>query len=185
MRNSFLAFCCLFQFCVLFNSCNRYIDRIQKSTPLPASNSYFRFYTGRNHFEYQSNVLLTKDAENIVPKHFEINLPKDIKYYEIISSSNFAFYYGNDQVVFLKIDLESTKLRSDSIFDATDIEVRRFIEYEIITSRKERYDIKEIPINRSRVTKFIRRDCAMIFLYNIKVDNYEMFLEHVKTFKFL
>jgi len=132
------------------------------------------------------NITYNKgDNEIYKPKPFEINLPKKIKYWEAITSSNFGFYYKSKQVIFINTDLENcSNNKSDSIiYTPSEKEIETLITTTFETSRKKRRNIKEIPLLKRRKNQIIKKQEITILLYNIKNKNFNQYLDLVKTFK--
>src|SRR5438477_11918240 len=100
---------------LVMSSCNRYIDVANGSTPVEQSS--LKFYTDSNLFTFKTNIVTTRDTEKIYPKFFEVALPKKIRYYEFINSSDFGFYYDKGQVIFIKIELEPKMRSQDTTYN--------------------------------------------------------------------
>ncbi len=135
-------------------------------------------------FKFIPNITYTRDNEIYKPKSFEINLPKKIKFWEAINSSNFGIYYKSKQVIFINTDLENcSNNKSDSIYTPSEKEIEYLITTIFETSREKRRDIKEIPFLKCRKHQIIKRQRITILLYNIKNKNYDNYLKLIKTFK--
>lgn len=72
-------------------SCRPYIDATNGSPPVQQGD--LKFYTDSNPFAFKSNFILTRDIEEVPPKFFEVTLPKKMRYYEFINSTDFAFFF--------------------------------------------------------------------------------------------
>lgn len=166
-------------------SCGKYLDAVKKTSVIPVKQGYFDFYPDSNLFTYKSSVVLTRDTEKIYPKSFSVKLPKNIKYYEFVSSSNFAFYYGKEEVIFIKVNLEGKESTEDTALFPSQEKLQQFIEYELNTANNKKYDIKKIPFDKNRKTSLIKKGNATILLYNVQKGNYDVFYDYVSTFKFL
>ena len=136
-------------------------------------------------FKFIPNVTYNRgDNEIYKPKPFEISLPKEIRYWEAISSSNFGIYYKSNQVIFINTDLyNSSNNKSDSIYTPSEKEMENLITTIYVTSRKKRRDIKEIPVLKDRKYQILKKQGVIILLYNIKNKNYNDYLKLIKTFK--
>lgn len=170
---------CLF----MFTSCGRYIDKVNNQQSLPVKQGYFDFYSDSNVLAYTSSVGLTRGNGTIYPKHFKVNLPKGIKYYELTGSTDFSIYYESKQVFFIRVDLEKNEA-GDTVYVPNRDELESFIQSKL-TLRKSKYDIKEIDYNPSRKHVFIRKGAATIFLYNIKPREYDLFFKSATSFSFI
>lgn len=170
---------------IALSSCGGYLDTVKKTAIIPIKQGYFDFYPDSNLFTYKSSVVLTRDTEKIYPKSFSVKLPKNLKYYEFVSSSNFAFYYGKGEVIFIKVNLEGKESAEDTAFFPSQEKLQQFIEYELNTANNNKYDIKKIPFDKNRKTLLIRKGNATILLYNIQKGNYDLFYDYVSTFKFI
>lgn len=170
---------------ITFTSCGRYLDTVKKTSIIPVKQGYFDFYPDSNLFTYRSSVVLTRDTEKIYPKSFSVKFPKNLKYYELVRSSNFAFYYDKGEVIFIKVDLENKVSAEDTIFFPSQEQLEQVIEYELNTANNNKYDIKKIPFDKHRKSSLIRKGDATILLYNIRKENYDLFYNFVNTFKFM
>lgn len=164
------------------SSCNRYIDVAGGSSSIEQGT--LKFYADSNVFTYRTNIVATRDQEKVYPKFFEVALPKKIKYYEFINSSDFGFYYDKGQVVFIKIDLEPKRRRIDTAYTPLKKELEEFVQTELKT-RRSKYDIKNISLIEGRRNIIITKGDATILLYNITSDNENQFLSHLNTFRFI
>ena len=97
-------------------SCSKYIDAVAKEDKLTKTVGYLTFYPDSNVFSYKTSITLTKDKEKAYPRSFKIALPKDLKYYEVLGSTHFVFYYNSNQSVMAVVDLEdSTSVAEDGL----------------------------------------------------------------------
>lgn len=167
---------------VIFLSCNRYID-VSKENQISVQQGYFQFYRDSNVLVYKSNVALIRDTEKVYPKSFKVKLPKRIKHYEFVGSSDFAFYYGNNQVVFIKINLENGQLKQESFYVPSGEQLESFIQ-QVATDNNKKYDIKKIPSKAGRVSKIMVKGEATILLYNILENNEELFSNYLSSLTF-
>lgn len=163
-------------------SCRTYVDATKGNTPVEQGS--FKFYTDSNLFIFKTNVILTRDKEEVHPKFFEVTLPKKIKYYEFINSSDFGFYYDKGQVVFIKIELEPKIKNKDTTYSPSAEKLKEFIQSGLKTGGAK-YDIKKIPVYTGRRNVILIRGDAMILLYNITDNNYSQFLDYLNRFRFI
>lgn len=166
------------------SSCNRYLDVIRYNDSVPMKQGFFEFYPDSNLLIYKSKVVLTSDAEKIYPKSFKVKLPKKLKYYELFGSSDFALYYDKGQVIFIKVDLENKKPAQDTVYTPSKEQLNEFIQFKISTGNGK-YDIKEIPFHAERKNVIIEKGSAVILLYNIYEENYDLFFDYVNEFSFI
>lgn len=167
----------------MFNlsSCNRYIDAKNGNTSIEQGS--LKFYTDSNLFTYRTNIIATRDKEKIYPKFFEVTLPKKMKYYEFINSTDFGFYYDKGQVIFIKIELEPTAQVKDTTYIPSQEKLEEFIQS--LKANDHKYDIKKIPVYKERRNAVLNKGDATILLYNVVDDNYKQFFDDVSSFKFI
>jgi hypothetical protein len=165
-------------------SCSRVIDKTKIDTDLLESNGHFKVYLDSNIFTYSTNAILTRDTEKIYPKSFKVKLPKGLKSYELTGSSDFSFYYQNNQVILIRIDLENHKCDQDTFYYPSENELEKFIKSKLSLT-KSKYNIIEIPINLKRKQMFIKKGSATILLYNIEPKSYNLFYKYVNEFSFI
>ncbi len=169
---------------VILSACNRYVDVVKNGSNMPIQQGYLNFYRDSNVLIYKSNIILTRDTEKIYPRSFEVTLPKRIKYYEFLGMSDFAFYYDQNQVFFIKINLENRKGISDSSYVPSTEGLANFIQ-QLSTGNNKKYNIHEIAVNADRVNKIVTKGDATILLYNIKKENEDIFSSYLSSFVFL
>ena len=164
---------------IILLSCNRYIDKSPGNT-IPVQQGYLQIYSDSNVLEYKSNIALTMDTEKLYPKSFRVQLPKRIKYYEFVGSTDFAFYYDKSQVVLIKIDLENKKSTPDTSYVPSEVELSRFIQQSSTSnSNHKKYNISEMTGLSDRINKIIRRGDAEILLYNIVKEKEGLFSDYL------
>lgn len=164
------------------SSCNWYIDVTNESTSIEQGT--LKFYTDSNLFTYRTNIVATRDKEKVYPKFFEIKLPKKIKYYEFINSTDFGFYYDKGQVIFIKMELEPTAQTKDTTYTPSQRELEELIQ-SVLKTNGGKYDIKKIPAHKERRNVILIKGDATILLYNMADDNYKEFFDNVSSFKFI
>jgi len=164
------------------SSCRTYIDATNGSTPVEQGS--LKFYTDNNLFTFKTSIILTRDKEEVHPKFFQVTLPKKIRYYEFINSTDFGFYYDKGQVVFIKIELEPVSKRSDTIYTPLKGQLEEFLQADLKTGGGK-YDIKKIPFYKDRKNAIITKGDATIILYNITDNNYDQFLKYLNRFEFI
>ena len=169
---------------ILLLSCNRYIDR-STGNNISVQQGHLNFYADSNVLVYKSNIGLTRDTEKVYPKAFKVKLPKKIKYYEFVGSTDFAFYYDNGQVVLIKVNLESPSLLQDTSYIPAEAELNRFIQLSSTGDNHRKYNAKEIASRADRINKVIAKGDATILLYNIVKKNENLFSNYLNSFSFL
>ena len=171
----------------LFSVCScttNYIDTVGNHSQIPVNSDFFQFYPDSNVFRYKSNIVLTKDTEKVYPKFFEVTLPKKIRYYTLIGSTDFSFYYDKNQVVFIKIDIEGTKSNTDTVYTPSREQLDEFIESEV-RAGSGKYNLKNTSFNPSRKHLVMQKGDAAILLYNIEGKNLDLFSNYVGQFRFI
>jgi len=135
-------------------------------------------------YTYDSNIQLTRDNETIIPKHFCIRVPSDIKYYESINSSDFGFYYSGKQIIFIKIDLENKMPVADTIYQPTREQILEVLAH-AQTSNNRSHSLNKIQILDNRKHMIMQRGAATILLVNIYPKKFDSFLEGIQQFQFI
>jgi len=164
-------------------SCNRYIDAVAEKDKLPKTVGYLTVYPDSNLFSYKSNVALTRDIEKIYPKSFKITLPKDLKYYEVVGSTEFVFYYANNQAVMVKVDLDrkSSAIKNYLSYVPNDQEIEQIVQSKL-ASAQSKYDIKKIRIAAKNKQYVVKEKGVLLLLYNIQPKNHDIFVKSLKSF---
>lgn len=180
------TFECAILIIILFSSiaCNRYVDNGKTERKIQIQQSAFTFFPDYNFLVYKSNVGLKMDDIIIKPKSFEVRLPKKIKSYTFSNSTNFYFYYNDEQAIFIKINLERTDLTKDTFYTPNPNEVTNIIHHDILGA-DSKYNINKIELNTNRKQTLIQKGAATILLYNIKADNQNTFFNFLNSFKFI
>jgi hypothetical protein len=174
----------LFVLLFIISSCARYVDTGKYNSSEQIKYEFFRFFPDSNIFKYKSNVVLTRDTEKIYLKNFEVKLPKKIRYYELIGTTDFTFYYDKSQVIFIKVDHENKNIKQDTVYTPSKDQLNEIIDSEVKTE-SGKYDLKDIPFKEHRKNLIIQRGTAMILLCNIYDYNFPLFFEYVNSFKFI
>ncbi len=164
-------------------ACNRYIDAVAKEDKLPKTVGYLAIYPDSNVFSYKASITLTRDKEKIYPRSFKIALPKDLKYYEVVGSTHFVFYYNNNQSVMVVVDLEdSTSVAENGLsYIPKADEIDQIIQSKL-TLTKSKFDIKRIPLNAKYKQLVVKRKWVTFLLYNIAPRNYDLFVNYLSSF---
>lgn len=164
-------------------SCNRYFDAVAEKDKLPKTVGYLTIYPDSNLFLYKSNVALNRDIEKIYPKSFKITLPKDLKYYEVVGSTEFVFYYANNQAVMVKVDLDrkSSAIKNYLSYVPNDQEIEQIVQSKL-ASAQSKYDIKKIRIPAKNKQYVVKEKGVFLLLYNIQPKNYDIFVKSLKSF---
>lgn len=150
---------------------------VNKQTP---PNSGLISYDNYNLFLYDSNVTYLKDQEVTKPAHFEVRLPKKLKYFVGHNSSDFGFYYYDNQVIFIKTDFNKPNART--MYEPSKEELDHIVQSVLVTSN-DKFDIKEITVSPSNKNMIIIKGNSLILLYNIEKNNIDKYISLVSTFK--
>jgi len=165
------------------SSCNHYIDKVTGERKMQIMQGSMTFYPDSNILIYRSAVGLRMDSEILKPKPFYAKLPKGLKWYSITNSQSFAFYYSDQQVVAINIDLSNKSFIRDTVYEPTKTELDDFINNN--TSDHGKYDMRYIKFNPQRKQRIIQKEAATILLYNITSENFSEFSEYLEGFRFL
>lgn len=162
-------------------ACNRYIDKVYTGNDIQYH--YLYPFLDSNIFRYKTNIILTRDTEKIYPKSFELILPKKMRFYEIMGSTDFSFYYDKKQVISMKIDLEKKEEGKDSIYsDIALDQVEKFIN--TVMTGGGGFDLKKIKPVPGRKHVLLQKSHATILLYNILPGNIETYTRKAAQIKF-
>lgn len=135
------------------------------------------------HFKYESNILLKKDNEAYEPIAFEIDLPKKLKYWEVINSSSFGFYYSHKQVIFISTNIFKNTIDRDTVYTPTRNEIAEIIDKFFYTSGHPKWDIKNIEIMGSRENLILKEGSAIILMFNVKDSLFKDYYRFVQSYK--
>jgi hypothetical protein len=138
--------------------CSHYIDSKVTGRQTP-SNSGLISYDSYNLFLYDSDVTHSKDREITKPVHFEVHLPKKLKYFVGHNGSDFGFYYDGNQVIFIKTDFNKPDGRT--MYEPSKEELDHLIQFALVTSN-DKFDIKEIAASPSNKNMIIIRELVNI-----------------------
>jgi hypothetical protein len=144
--------------------------------------TYFEEFNDYLLFTFRTHIVVKKDLEIHEPTLFDIELPKKIGYWEVINSSNFGFYYKQDQVIFINTLSSKGLVKSDTVYVPLKDEIETLINDNFTTSGNHKWDIKEIPIIPGRKNLLIIRGETNIFLFNIKENNFDSYLNLAKSY---
>lgn len=183
MKSRCLVFSGIFLLQVIV-SCNHYIDAVKKETKTPIMQGDFTFYPDSNILIYRSNVGLKADHEVYQPKPFKVKIPKKLKHYTFSNSQNFAFFYDDNQVVNIHIDLMNSDNTIRKTYTPNEEEIREYIQKNI-SSDNSKFNISNIDYISNRRHQMINKGNASILLYNIKEQNIITFTDAVKGLEFL
>lgn len=132
-------------------------------------------------FTYKSEAKPTMDTYQVDPIEFYIYLPKDLKFYDIESSSDFGFYFSKNQVIFIKTRFYNADKSRDSVYVPSFQEVEKLIDREFLTDENEKYNIKKIPFDRRRKNFLIRKTGVTILVFNVLNKNKSKYVEFAKS----
>ena len=163
----------------LLTACTHYLD---KNYMFTGKDYEFVSLKDKNIFSCTSNLILTRDTEEIPSTKFKLYLPKNIKTFNIGDMNRFIFYYPNKQYFFIHMDNERKRIVSnDTLYTPNPKELEPFIE------RLGTPIVKEPGTHKRehRVRLIFKRRNASILLYNIKKENMETFIKCAESLEFL
>lgn len=161
-----------------------YSCSIQKGISLSSEDKSYdiREYSNYLLFKNKSKILLSRDKERFCPINFEIQLPKRIKSWEAINSTNFGFYYSHNQVIFISTNPFYTKEPTiDSVFVPSKNEIKKMIA-NFETSGYNKRDIKKIGIVKNRKNIVMKKGNTTILLLNIKNTRFDGYYRLVRSY---
>ena len=157
---------------------------IQKGVSLHSENKSYdiREYSNYLLFKHKSKIVLSKDKERFWPIGFKIQLPKRVKYWEAINSTNFGFYYRHNQVIFISTNSFYTKEPTiDSIFIPSKNEIEKIVD-NLETSGHKKWDIKKMGIIKNRKNIVMKKGNTTILLLNIKNTRFDDYYSLVGSY---
>lgn len=162
-------------------ACNRYIDKIYSGKDIQYY--YLHPFLDSNIFKYKTDVILTRDTEKIYPKSFEMVLPKKMRFYEIMGSTDFSFYYNHKQVICMKINLEKKEPVKDSVYTSIALgQIEKFVS--TIRTGSDKFDLQKIDPIPGRKHVILQKSYATILLYNILPGNIETYTQKASQITF-
>lgn len=144
-------------------------------------------------FKYKTNILMTRDKERFKPISFEIQLPKKVKFWEVINSTKFGFYYKRNQVILITttaIDKNgfnmdglciSSKNQIDSIYIPSKHSIDKMI-CDFETSGHKKWDIKKIGRIQNRKNIVVKKENTTILLLNIEENSFEDYYHFIQSY---
>lgn len=164
----------------IFNSCSSYLDR--KGS---VNNDFvdFKYLESYNEFIYKSKINAVADNEIYYPNHFSINLPKKLKIWQN-SGTEFFFEYNNREIIYINVGFKNKGNTGNWAIQETN-------EDEIYTKlnsywNKRKYNENTLKTGSlGRTSKIYSDGKVSILLYNIKEENYNHYLDLIKSFKYL
>ena len=176
-----MRYLCLSIFVVFFIGCNRYLDKKSETNKTVINKDYeFTILESKNIFKYKSPVYLKKDSEVVLTTLFEIDLPKKMVNFEISNMAEFSFYYSSRQCIFISNDNEKKSVvKNDTFYIPSQNELNIFINNYSKGSFKN--NLKNNKILRDRRFCFFKRKNSTILLYNIQTNNFNYFLNSIKS----
>jgi hypothetical protein len=168
--------------CGLTASCTHYIDKSKTVLEWPIMQGKIRVYPDSNVFVFESSMNFHADTEVWKPRPFYVRLPKGIRRYEMDVLQSFVFYYRKDQVVSIWVNLNDTSKTYDTSYTPSFDEIY-WMKTRYVTS--DRTNISLMTTKSGRKQFLIKKNDAVILLYNIKKKNLASFINCLKTFRFL
>jgi hypothetical protein len=138
-------------------------------------------------FRYNGYIYIQLDKEIYKPIAFEIELPKDMKWFEIEDTNIFRFYYKKKQFILVKTILQD---KEKSITDTTYIPTKEKI-LDLICSKTEKFSkhYKKIEkiVNKNKYKGALLRiiNGNEILLLNINDEDLHDFYSKIQTFTIL
>lgn len=163
----------------LSTSCTHYLDKNYRFT---GKDYEFISLKDKNIFSCTSNLILTRDTEEIASTKFMLYLPKNIKTFNIGNMNEFIFYYSNKQYFIIHMDNERNRIVSnDTMYTPNHKELEPFIE------KLGTPIVRDIDAHKRelRVRLIFKRRNASILLYNIKKENIGTFIKCAESLEFL
>jgi hypothetical protein len=172
----------LFLICAIC-SCKSYVDsKINTTTTI--RQGHFDYNLDYNMLIYRSNVISTRDQEKLYPKAFEVLIPKKIRYYKIIDSSDFLFCLDKKQYIYINIDLgKNNKVKNDTSYTIIKEDFKDLIISKFAGMRK--IDINKFKSLSDRKHIILEKGGAKIWLYNIIPSNFNQYYAYLNNFKFI
>lgn len=161
----------------ILNSCNpKSIDAVSKNASFLVTSDDLTIFKDYNLFTFRTTHRITLDTFVIYPKQFTVKLPKKLLRYSISGMSDFVFYYKNDQVIYLQVELYKTLPDKQRIYTPN----RDSLHYEapdFPVPGEGKHDVRKIKPNKDSVDRIIDKGNFRIILYNIRDENIDKFVE--------
>ncbi|MDI9312738.1 MAG: hypothetical protein QM535_21190 [Limnohabitans sp.] len=164
---------------LLMGSCSSYID-IPKNS-INDNSMIFEYGGNENKLKYINKVNASADNDIYYTTHFSIILPKNIVNW-MISSNNFFFEYKDKQIFYVYSSYKNEGQES------TNWELKDVNYNEVLKCIGEYWDKRDYNENflyekhNRRISKLYTNGKYKILLYNIKVENLQVFINAAKTF---
>ena len=164
---------------LLMNSCTSYIDSPKNS--ISNDSIIFEYGNNGNKLKYINKVNASADHEIYYTTNFSITLPKGIVNWAR-SDNNFFFEYDNKQIIYIYTAYKNEGKESDNwlLSEIEPNEVENYLNnYWEKKGYKEKYLLEK---HIGRMSKLYTNGKYKILLYNIKTENFSIFIQSTKTF---
>lgn len=168
----------------LVAGCCHYVDASKLERNVPIMQGFFTFFPDSNVLTYKSNTRLKADNDVKDPIAFKLILPKKLVHYVIANSEYFGFFYPNNQVIYMHLDLTYFGKAKDSLYEPNAVQISYFIDRNTLHDQSK-YDLGKIALKAGQRQAIITRNAATFLLYNIHPANFDLFCEAAKHLQFL
>lgn len=162
------------------SSCSSYLDR---GGNIHTDYMEFNYMENYNEFIYKSKVNFKADNEIYYKNHFLINLPKKIKNWQI-SDNLFYFEYDGKEIIYINSGYKNEA--TVGIWKVSETNNEEI--YNKLQSYWDKRKYNEVTLKAGevdRVSKVYSDGKVFILLYNIKQENFEKYMDLLKSFKYL
>jgi hypothetical protein len=166
---------------ILVTSCGAYVDINREN--INTNNLDFNYLKEKNEFIYKSKINASADTEIYYTTKFSLSLPKKIiNWYQ--SNNEFYFEYDSKQLIYISSGYKNVGQEVD--WYMTDFKQQDVFSIFNYYWNKRNYNESYLhKTHNNRLTKLYTNGKVKVLLYNIKKENYERFVENIKSFKYI
>ncbi|MFY7740824.1 MAG: hypothetical protein ACOVQC_09930 [Flavobacterium sp.] len=164
--------------CFFLFSCRSYIDKKSVDTEHLELKTFGEY----NCFISKPKINIKSDGVTYKVKPFSLNLPKNIKSWEI-STNEYYFEYRDKQVILIYLDFKNDKF--DDKWTIENVENKEIHDMlYAFWSRNNHPEEFLYESNKNRISKIYSNEGVKILLYNIKKKKLDEYINAIKTFKY-
>jgi len=171
----------IFFLLLLLSSCASYYDDYGHVVYKEYS---FKFNSNYNTYRVLERMPTIADTEISYLQKFEINLPKKIKKH-MISGGNYIFEFNHNQIIVINAGYSNYNKKSDIwILKNSDI----YESYAFLNGYWKDKDYEKMIIYKAdskNAAKIYTNGEVKILLFNIRNDDFDDYLQTIKSFKYL
>lgn len=165
------------------SSCRTYYDKESYQDLYYENDFLMKFYKTYNELYYFNPINGSADHEIFYNTHFTMNLPKGITYW-MRSGNHFFYEFDSKQIIYIYNPFRNDGTESGEwkLKDVNEGYEDYNLEQYWVNERKYK-ESHLFKNHKNRITKIYTDGKYQLLLYNIKTENFDMFLNFAKTFK--